>query len=194
MRLVRFLAAGKSLVGLTDNEGRYRLPNGQALPRFGRVGEAGVPAAAESMRQPLPPGVTEVASSDPGIAPVAAPVGVPVAPPSNPPQSKLAQQLGTGEDKKRSFLRKLFGGLPWYREAPEIRGIPAFSRRPVQTELSLENVKVVRNDLSESDLEFQSARNKPGSNPFLKQQAGEPVEMAPTPTNPPVSGEVASSS
>jgi len=147
----------------------------------------------ESVSQPLEQGMAEVASSDHGIVPVAEPVRLPVRQPSNPPESIPAQQLGTGENRKQSFFRKLFGWLPWYREAPEMRGIPAFSKRPVQTELSLENVKVIRNDLSESDLEFQSARNKPAVNPFLKQQAGESVEMAPTPTNPPVTGEVASS-
>jgi len=48
MRLVRFLAAGKSLVGLKDNEGRYRLPNGHALPRFGTSENNASSAKAES--------------------------------------------------------------------------------------------------------------------------------------------------
>ena len=191
MRLVRFLAAGKSLVGLKDNEGRYRLPNGRALPRFGAVSDAVAPAVVESAREPLQTG-TEVTTSSAGAVAceVSEAVGMVAEQPSNPPQHKPAQRLVTGHDKKRSVFRKLFGWLPWCRENPEMGGIPAFSRLPVQTELSLENVKVVRNDLSESDFEFQSTRNKPALNPFLKRKTGEQVEIVATPANPPATGAV----
>jgi hypothetical protein len=58
----------------------------------------------------------------------------------------------------------------------------------VQTELSLENVKVVRNDLSESDLEVKAARNKQVTVSASKQLIGEQMGVAVTPSNPPPSG------
>lgn len=175
MRLVRFLAAGKSLVGLKDTEGRYRLPNGRALPRFGAGKDVGISAGAESARQPThaePEATT--ASADAGTAVEAGP--------GKQPQSQLesAPRTGSGRGESRSIFRKLFGWLPWYSKSPAVGGIPAFSSIPVQTELSLENVRVIRNDLSESDLEIQSARNQPALNPFSKPQAGGPIAAVAT--------------
>jgi len=40
------------------------------------------------------------------------------------------------------------------RKASNKSAIPRFSRQPVQGELSLDNVKVMRNDLSDTDFEF----------------------------------------
>jgi hypothetical protein len=174
MRLVRFLAAGKSLVGLKDTEGRYRLPSGRALPRFGIAKDAGVSAGADSTRQPLQEGLAGPAPSTDADAGVANGQVQSVSGPSpKPSQPKLAPTLKIGRTENGSIFRKLFGWLPWYRGTLGMGAIPAFSRLPVQTELSLENVKVVRNDLSESDLEVQSARHNRGTDSVLKQRVGE---------------------
>lgn len=192
MRLVRFLTAGKSLVGLKDTEGRYQLPNGRALPRFGAVKDVGVSAGAETARQQIqaePEATT--ASTDAGVCAVQRRVEVDAGLGKRPQsQSESAPRLRSDRSESRSIFRKLFGWLPWFRQVPAVGGIPAFSRIPVQTELSLENVKVIRNDLSESDLEFQSAGNQPALNPFSKPQVGEPVEAVATPPNLPGAGVV----
>jgi hypothetical protein len=190
MRLVRFLAAGKSLVGLKDIEGRYRLPHGRALPQFGIVKDAGVPASAESTPQ-VHHEVAGVpvasAETDPEVTRV--PVETPAAQSRTPFQSKPAPNLDSSRETNRSIFKKLFGWLPWYRKTLAGGAIPAFSSLPVQTELSLENVKVVRNDLLESDLEVKAARNKPVTVSSSKQQIGEQIGVVVTPSNPPRSGD-----
>ena len=189
MRLVRFLAAGKSLVGLKDVEGRYRLPNGRALPQFGIAKDAGVPASAESIPQPL----NEVsgvpaAPAEPATGVTQGQVETTAGQGPKPSLPKPAPYLKPDREGNSSIFRKLFGWLPWYRETPTTAAIPAFSRLPVQTELSLENVKVVRNDLSESDLEVQAARKKQATVSISKQPIGEQTGVALTPLNLPRSG------
>lgn len=54
-----------------------------------------------------------------------------------------------------NWLKKL-NPLVWFgdRKSPEIRpSVPRFDKKPVQGELSLENIKVMRNDLSDADVE-----------------------------------------
>ena len=192
MRLVRFLAAGKSLVGLKDIEGRYRLPNGRALPRFGNAKDPAVTASAELIPQPLQesPGVP-AESADPVTGVTQGQIETPAGQAPKPSQPKPAPHLKIKSDRvgNSSIFRKVFGWLPWYRKTPATGAIPAFSRLPVQTELSLENVKVVRNDLSESDLEVQAARSKQATDCTSKQQIDEQLGVAVTPSNPPRSGE-----
>ena len=106
-----------------------------------------------------------------------------------PFQSKPAPNLDSSREISRSIFKKLFGWLPWSRKTSAGGAIPAFSRLPVQTELSLENVKVLRNDLLESDLEVKAARNKPVTVSSSKQQIGEQMGVALTPSNPPRSGD-----
>ena len=172
MRLVRFLAAGKSLVGLKDIEGRYRLPRGHALPRFGTSGKAGASAKPESANlssQDVPIAAkSEARASTVNEHAEPSPERSSLSSQSSPTQALKARRV-----EKGSIFRKLFGWLPWHREVSGTGAIPVFSNLPVQTELSLENVKVVRNDLSESDLEVQSVQKEKPESPFSRQQVGE---------------------
>ena len=189
MRLVRFLAAGKSLVGLKDNEGRYRLPHGRALPQFGIAKDAGVPASAVSTPQAHQDVAGVPVTSDEANTEVTrGPVEAAAAQSRTPSQPKPAPSLDSSPEGNRSIFRKLFGWLPWYRKTSVGGAIPAFSRLAVQTELSLENVKVVRNDLSESDLEVKAARDKQVTVSSSEQQIGEQLGVAVTPSNPPRTG------
>jgi hypothetical protein len=54
--------------------------------------------------------------------------------------------------------------------------IPQLAKRPVQGELSLERVKVVRNDLSDTDLEIVTA--KAGSRSPSEPRRSEPMTAA----------------
>ena len=178
MRLVRFLAAGKSLVGLKDLVGRYRLPSGRTLPQFGNAKENVFSTPHQNMAQATPPDSKTGAERGTKEA-----VGVSSQTPGGvEPALKLSpnQELPETRVKHRSILRNLFGWLPWYRGGPGRRTIPAFSKLPVQTELSLDNVKVARNDLSESDLEIRRPKADKKVMP-LKQPAvpapSSPVEV-----------------
>jgi hypothetical protein len=177
MRLVRFLAAGKSLVGLKDNEGRYRLPNGHALPRFGPTGNVGAPAKAEPAHLASPEGSEAIAATSEARAGTVGTVtergeqSPEPFPQSSQPSSVQASK--TLRTEKGSIFGRLLRWLPWHRETLGTGAVPVFSNLPVQTELSLDNVKVVRNDLSESDLEVQPVQKGKLASPFSKQQVGE---------------------
>jgi hypothetical protein len=56
---------------------------------------------------------------------------------------------------------------------PAKPAVPQFSKPPVQAELSLDRIKVLRNDLSDADLEVVPAKTKP---------ARAAVPMAPAPS------------
>jgi hypothetical protein len=71
------------------------------------------------------------------------------------------------------------------RGAPK-PAIPRFGKEPVQAELSLDNIRVVRNDLNESDVELVPAKaeTKPKAKPVLPPEAlgpvAEPAELIKT--------------
>ena len=71
-------------------------------------------------------------------------------------------------------MSKLAG---WWaaRKSPVKSAIPRFDKPVVQGELSLENIKVVRNDLSDADMEVVAAKTFTGETnfkPALQPQAG----------------------
>jgi hypothetical protein len=172
MSLLRLLTAGKSLVGLKKLEGRYRLPGARTLPKFGskknpfratvvpekaEPAEPG-PALAPEERSPEQRGKgdenasveTPRVAEKPALARTAA-ADLPGAEPQKdcrvaPDQDKTPGQPAFRPSGIRAFLL-------WGR-ARRVKPLGARNGRPmVQGELSLDSVKVVRNDLSESDLE-----------------------------------------
>ncbi len=162
MSLLRLLTSGKSLVGIKKLEQRYRLPAEGALPKFGskknpfratvfpekcETAEVtnGQPAqsAAESQspaaRADEPSAALEAAVSQADCAEAKAESTIP------------ARNTQESAEQRPSGFRALF---LWGRAKKLPRSGPASGRPLVQAELSLETVKVVRNDLSESDLEI----------------------------------------
>src|ERR1041384_3318945 len=150
MRMMRLLAAGKSLAGLKNSGARYRMTDPGALPKFGAatnpfhskskaevnaagaaaLGAANDPAPAQAQTVSEPKQDCEQSNSHENkTAPV------PSAAPA-PPQGRLTRKL-----------RQLFEP----RIRPAKSGVPRFAK-PVQTELTLDNIRVVRNDLSDTDL------------------------------------------
>jgi hypothetical protein len=170
MSLLRLLTAGKSLVGLKKAEGRYHLPGDKSLPRFGSKKNpfraTVFPEKAESgTPEECPPGPADAASPRDSQAQVCQPVSVEkhdaaehrlncCGPASQP---EIAQ---AGASPARRGLKAF---LLW-RRASKPRSSHLWGGRPlVQGELSLDSVKVVRNDLSECDLEVVPSREKPAA-------------------------------
>jgi hypothetical protein len=64
----------------------------------------------------------------------------------------------TGAAKLWDFTRNLLGRMKRVRRREPQSVIPRFGKPAIQGELSLDNVKVIRNDLEESDLEIVTAQ------------------------------------
>lgn len=171
MSLLRLLTAGRSLVGLKKTEKRYHLPGGKALPKFGSKKN---PFRATVLPEKVEPGRGETDSDkvSPDAGAVAGESDSLKAGPLNPsegdekqdsrPQSGCAMPAHSkpetaelaAEKRRGSGLKAL---LLWGRaKRARPRSGPAGTPL-VQGELALERVKVVRNDLSESDLEIVRA-------------------------------------
>lgn len=151
MSMGRLLAAGRSLIGAQDTSSRYRLDKRARLPKFVCTKNPFTSGSGSPMPTPSTPTQAMMSSTKPVTVnrvsePAANPL--PVVPPAN---SRL-----------RRAVRRL---QEWCVEAnplPRLAG-PARSaftppaRPPVaaiQGELSLDTVKVLRNDLSDTDLEI----------------------------------------
>ncbi len=136
MSLLRLLATGKSLIEFKDTPGVYRLASQRLLPHFG-------PARNPFCTQAKP------------------------APESAMPDRK-ASATGVGHGFSEALwlkavslveacgakIRGLLGHASGRAAKP---AIPRFTKPPVQGELSLDEVRVVRNDLSDADPEVVPA-------------------------------------
>ena len=155
MSLMHLLAVGKSIRNIKDHPSRYRVTRDKLLPKFGSAEDheasAPMPGAANVATEvengppaaqappPALPGETESESDA---------VETQTTSPPEVVKSPLAYPRGRWTLMKNPFARK-----------PDSRT----DKAPVQAELSLDAIKVVRNDLSDADLEVVPAR--PGSAP-----------------------------
>jgi hypothetical protein len=165
MSLGKLLTTGKSLVGLTNSNSRYHLQKG-ALPKFesARNPFASKGSAELPEREPQLPKLTpaEVAAATlKKTQPLTAPTE-PVVPVSRDSQPVEPPKVTPPID---GWLKKI-NPLVWFgsRKATEPKSaIPRFikSHTPVQGELSLDNIKVMRNDLSETDVEIVTPKSHP---------------------------------
>ena len=187
MSLLRLLTAGESLVGLKQPTSRYRLSEPGALPKFGsernplarvpvRTRTQGDPVQVQSQglmtsegtkREAVSREPASFARGDAKIQPMPSAV-VSAKRQETTPASKSANE---GRSKKIIGLRRTFESagkalkqartlLPAKIRAgaKEKRSFPA--PRPLQGELSLENIKVVRNDLRETDMDWEIVARK----------------------------------
>ncbi len=168
MKAMQLLAVTESVVDTKERLGRYRLPKGNSLPRFGGTKN---PFAPPPVRPAEPTGS---AASSPAMAPMPEEENAPAA--SSESDGQRAESAGV-KIRPRGNLAE-----PWRRLASAIRKwfasrkSPSGSRRPairlgqqpvrkrptdfpVQGEFSLDNVRVVRNDLRDSDLEVVPLRS-----------------------------------
>jgi hypothetical protein len=181
MSLGKLLATGRSLVS-GPSLGRYDISPRNRLPKFGSAKNPFAQPAqpAPTAASPLPAPEVEQAPTEPLITPVASPVEPKK---TQVLEYKKTQRIPALADQRagpgwvarlkqwglaalamcgavwtnvRAWAGKLYGSVVARVRRPQRKPvIPALGRpSAVQTELSLDNVKVVRNDLEESDLEI----------------------------------------
>ncbi len=177
MNLVKLLSVGQSLKSGKTIFGKYKLTQQSLLPKFGstvRPAQSDTFVAPNEMAQVSREIASSIVVSEEAkwIAPATTELKPSITPPTiafeqtqkiptgkilrrreeavpRTPKISLAIRLGTNLAHKITFLKKRL----W----------PARSRRkpfvtPIQTEWSLEKVTVMRNDLSEADLEVISPK------------------------------------
>jgi hypothetical protein len=191
MRLKQLLVVGKSIAGARPDKSPYAmrpdslLPTFEGSPRFAhkrRSDEPGEPAMVqgELLAKPMAPGpLAHETPSSPFAAANTVSISEKYPEPSSALRASAPEQSksqGTPPVKRRrSWLdfigRKLFGRS---------------GRRSdlVQSELTLDNIRVLRNDLEDSDLELvmkkKKRARKPGSEPA---RPGQPPATRPARTS-----------
>jgi hypothetical protein len=139
MNLAKLLVAGKSIIN-GRSAVAYRTNKRVYLPRFGAVQNPFQPAAnAESAG----PGPDAVATQ---LRKVATPVAA---------KTQKLPPWPPGPARATSWASRLNPISRW-REAQVVESAPA----PVQSELSLDSVKVVHNDLSDADVEVVPMKSR----------------------------------
>jgi hypothetical protein len=176
MSLGKLLTTGKSLMGLHNSNGRYHLQKG-ALPKFESLKNpfASKPRADVSEREPQLPKLTpaELAAANlkkTQVLPVLAEANVVAKQEAQP--EKPVQAVKQAEPVKVAatvdgWLKKI-NPMVWLGSRKPVEAkplIPRFSKgqAPIQGELSLDNIKVMRNDLSETDVEVAPAKPRPAA-------------------------------
>jgi hypothetical protein len=173
MSLLQLLTTGKSLVGLNDSEPRYRLTHERFLPQFGpaknqfctgdnldrngpevRRRTEWAPASIQQPAANLAPLPARNPSELPSLAAAKAPTLVVSADRHNPTKGVLSQTAAL-RSQWAGKLRALFT-RPASKPARMTFAAP--TKPHVQGELALEKIKVVRNDLSDADLEVVPAK------------------------------------
>ena len=177
MSLGKLLTTGKSLVGLSHENARYQMRKG-ALPKF------------ESAKNPftakVPVEMPEREPQLPKLSPAEAPaeslkktqrmpvlgaliiareasvVASQTSKPAETPKASEPPQVPVAVD---SWLKKI-NPMVWFNNRKPAESKPAIPRfgkshAPIQGELSLDNIKVMRNDLSEADVEVVPAKLRP---------------------------------
>ena len=189
MSLLRLLTTGKSLVGLSDAESRYRLTSQRLLPHFGPArnpfssGAKSEPAQTEARSRETqsesgaPAARRGTLAPSEELAPVIERRVAPRTVPAKFDARNLAVALGRRLAGLLSGWRtKLRGMLARSGGKAAKQAIPRFPKPPVQGELSLDRIKVMRNDLSDADLEV--VRAKPPGAPVVAVPAPRAAERA----------------
>jgi len=162
MSLLRLLTAGKTLVGLKKLEHKYHLPAQRPLPEFGPKKNPFRATALPEKTEAAPEQPAEIngAVKAPLVEPAVEAAHQPAAssgveqrepaPVEMESEVRSAVRASEPSPKKHSPLKAL---LLWGRAKKSQVNKMSNGRPLIQAELSLDSVKVVRNDLSESDLE-----------------------------------------
>jgi len=164
MSLVRLLTTGKSLVGIKETTSRYHLARQNWLPKFASAKNpfaSTVTADRDSVPGQTP--ANDAAKSAATIAALKKTQRLPLyQSPTKVVQASEGAPRRTGSAK---FAGKWLSALNPF--SLKVAGKPkpvsgARSAPAVQGELSLDKVKVVRNDLSDADLEIVPLRSSTG--------------------------------
>ena len=157
MSLGRLLTTGKSLVNFKDSAGHYQMRSKNLLPKFGSAKNPFSPensnaSRCECVSAPKEPPV----QSEPDPAAIKATALKDSAPVISAPRNgAVAKQRKTRIAVKwRDWLGKLNPTALWPKRSTTVKPpVSRFSKTPVQCELSLDKVRVVRNDLNDSDVD-----------------------------------------
>lgn len=165
MGLSKLLAVGRSVRSVTRQSGRYKMTQQNLLPTFG-----GTKGAEASPVEEAPP-TTQAAPKPAAVEPAKT---------KPAPETTSAPRSEPGAAKAAEFLeatKKLrpFGGGGWFKNPFARTSGPTPEKRPVQTELSLDTVRPVRNDLSDSEVELGRPREATPPEPV------KPLMAAPAP-------------
>jgi hypothetical protein len=166
MSLGKLLTTGKSLVGLSQSGSRYQMRKG-ALPKFESAKNPFAPKSPEPEREPHLPHVAaeqaplESAKEAPRLGALGALIVDREASRTSSANTQPveAPKVAAPVD---SWLKKI-NPMVWFgnrKPAEPKSAVPRFSKpqAPIQGELSLDNIKVMRNDLSEADVEVVPAK------------------------------------
>jgi hypothetical protein len=189
MSVLKYLSAGKSLIGLKQNTVRYQMGEPGALPRFdskrnpfrSRTAQVASlttkPVVAGAAESTMPkrseiqaPTVTLVSS--PVVVGPASPIAEPVV--AVMPKATRVTAVKRVAKASVSILRRSImkvgdiagqgvhgiNALALWRKNPG-PAVPRLFKAAVQGELSLDAVKVVRNDLTDADFEVVPKNRKP---------------------------------
>jgi len=170
MNFGKLLAAGKSWVG-GNGIGRYQMRDGLALPKFISPRN---PFQRVAVVEPVAPPV--VAAAPANVSEVVVPAGVPTASKAEK-LNGVARRVSlvlrlrlrllakvTGAGLQRAVLFCLDHNPFSAIGRPKLSAIPRFGKPGTQGELSLDKVRVVRSDLTHSDLVVEPV----GRNDFSK--------------------------
>lgn len=182
MSLGKLLNAGRSLVGLHNSGARYQLRTG-ALPKFKSRKNpfaASGESSSEAAEQLTPAEMAAASLKDTQRLPLLIPK--PEAggesfqpaqpeqpmPPAAPPKGGTPNAPVAVPGTVNGWLKRL-NPLVWWenrKPAEPKSAIPRFNKAPVQGELSLDNIRVVRNDLSDADVEVVPMKARPAKTPL----------------------------
>jgi hypothetical protein len=188
MSLGKLLTAGKSLVGLHNSAARYQLRTG-ALPKFESQKN---PFAVRPQNEEPSSGADQLTATEMAAASLKDTQRLPLLTPKpeaaeenfQPPQPEMPTRPEAPVEPIApvkvpsaidGWLKKL-NPLVWWenrKPAQPKSAIPRFEKAPVQGELSLDNIKVVRNDLSEADVEIVPMKARPAKVPLVAAMAAE---------------------
>ncbi len=139
MNLAKLLATGKSIVNGCEGIS-YRANKHVYLPKFGPVQNPFQPSASPE----APKSESDVHTA---VRRMAAPVAA---------KTQKIPHWPPGSTRATSWASKLNPASLW-RDNPA----PQDAHQPVQSELSLDTVKVVHNDLSDADVEVVPMKSRP---------------------------------
>lgn len=154
MNPLRLLTKGHTFEGLTDRRCAYKLSPGRALPNF--AAPKAQTFAPEPPAEPLQKALFEPPRPRPAVK-ATLPAKALGANPSAP-------QALTAPSKERPVTRSVWPrAAQWWEKLFAWRPVPVKPAATVQTELALEKVTVVRNDLSEDDLVVVTVGKRAGA-------------------------------
>jgi hypothetical protein len=186
MSLLRLLTTGRSLVGIRDSENRYRMTNQRLLPKFESAKNPfrAVDGKEINTKHELPNTEYQAPdrncqTSNAGLCSreAEAEVKPTAAAASRERQTEAASPQvgakGAGAVRRvtarcrqwaaAALPRRWASGLSsWLkpRTRQPTKAVPVFGKPPVQAELSMDRIQVVRNDLSDADLEVVPAKRR----------------------------------